>query len=197
MPNKIILGIAILLSFIAFSCNKKINNRVVIPTPTDEPVIKENDGSGITEIDTSLIESQEVIPIENQKFSVVQIIKEPCYGGGCPVYEFSLLNDGVAFYNCKTGCSPRRGQYYAYVGREKAGEILAYIKNYGLMNLNSTYPINGRPVANIPLTQINLSVDDKRTKKIKSYHHTPRTLIELENIVNELVLGTNWEPTYE
>ena len=199
MSNRIIFYIAVSLSFIAFSCNKKINNRVVT-TPKDKPVIIEdngNDGSGITEIDTSLLGMQEIIPIENQKFSVIQIIKEPCYGGGCPVYEFSLLNDGVAFYNCKTGCSPRRGQYYAYIGREKAGEILAYINSYNLMNLNSVYPTNGRPVANIPLTQINISTDDKRTKKIKSYHHTPEALLKLENIVTQLVLDTDWEPTYE
>ncbi|MGK0387960.1 MAG: hypothetical protein ACI94Y_000687 [Maribacter sp.] len=171
-----------------------------MPTSIDETVIieqNENDGSGITEIDTSLLVIQDIIPIENRKFSIIQIIKEPCYGGGYPVYEFSLLNDGVAFYNCKTECSPRSGQYYAYIGREKAGEILAYINNYNLMNLNSVYPMNGRSVANIPLTQINISTDDKRTKKIKNYHHAPQVLLELEDIVTQIVMDTNWEPTYE
>lgn len=151
----------------------------------------------VAEIDTSLLEEQKVIPIEKKKYSVVYIIKDPCYGGGCPSYEFSLLNDGVAFYKCKDKCPSVHKNYYAYIGREKAQEIQEYIQMYRLMELNSFYPIGGQPVANIPKTRFTLAIDDIRTKEITSFHHTPNTLIELENMVTQLINDTQWEPTYE
>lgn len=194
MSFKNVIWTAVILVFVASACNKKVNDRVVVAPPM--PVVEESDFE-MSNIDTALIEEEKIIPIEQQKFSVVHVIKEACYGGGCPVYEFSLLNDGIAFYTCKVGCTPKRGQYYAYLGKDKAAEILEYIHSYNLMQLNSIYPTNGIPVENIPLTKITLSIDENRTKEIKNYHHSPRTITKLEDMIGELISDTNWEPTYE
>lgn len=198
MSFKNVIWIPVVLLFVASSCNRKI--KVVTPIPMPVPLELELDESEfeMTDIDTALIGSgQEIIPIEKKKFSVIEIVKEACYGGGCPVFEFSLLNDGIAFYSCKTGCQPKRGAYYAYLGKDKAAEILDYIQRYNMMQFNSIYPTNGRPVENIPLTKITLSIDENRKKEIRNYHHSPEILIQLEHMIGELIDNTNWEPTYE
>ncbi len=177
------------------SCNRNASSRVEAPTTPAVELVEPD--FKITDIDTSLVTENEVIPIEKQKFSVVHMIKHPCYGGGCATFEFSLLNDGIAFLTCKEGCKQGRGNFYAYIGREKSKEFLDYIHNTNLLQLNSFYPTNGRPVAHIPETVITLSIDEHRSKRIRSFHHAPDALSRLEKNIEYLIANTNWERSYE
>jgi len=179
--------------FLATSCSKKVKDKVVKAPPKQVESAKEEVEIDMT-VDTTSITT---IPVKEVKFIVLEMQTERCYGGGCPEYKFSLHSDGIAFYTCTSSCKAIRGNFHAFIGREKAEEVLAHINEHDMLNMNSVYPENGKPVEHIPAIQFNLAISDRRKKTIRSYHHTPASLLTLQRIVEELVAEVDWERSLE
>ncbi len=166
-------------------------------SPKKSKVLQERPNDGLVqeveiEIDTQITTAnQEVDTHIEQKYNIVEYVKHPCHGK-CAVFEFKIQNDGIAFYECKSQCY-RYGEFYAYLGTEKLQEIKDYINNNQLMNLNHIYPVSGNPVPEIPLTTFSLSLSSSDNLSIKSYHHTPQSLLNFEKKLQEVIEEINWE----
>ncbi len=147
------------------------------------------------EVEIQTTEIKEIEPPKPKRFIVTYIEKARGVGKS-KIYNFSLHNDGLAFYKGKEGISPL-GQYYGNVPKEKVQEILVFIEINRMQSYASFYPTNGNPVKGIPLTLISVATNPSNELKIKNYHHAPKPLIELEKMVEELIRTTKWTPTYE
>ncbi len=151
-----------------------------------------------TEIDTELLENDEkVIPIQLNEYNVLKITKHRCYTR-CKEYEFTLNNEGLVFYHCKSECYPIiSGHYHGFVGRGKVVEIKSFIRDKKLKSLNAQYPIGIPPVEGIPLTEIELGSNTGEVKLINNYHHAPKDLLVLEEMVEEMISEIEWEKSLE
>ncbi len=164
--------------------------------PPNENKLEENIPTD--NIETDLIKDTEIVkPIVLDKYNVLKIIKHPCIAK-CDQFELSVNNQGYAFYQCKAECYPLGSGYYSsFIGREKVVEFMLFIEENQLKNSASQYPINTKPVEGIPLTQIDLGFNNGDVTSINNYHHAPKALLQLDEMVLHLIENTPWERSIE
>ncbi|MCB0589479.1 MAG: hypothetical protein KDD06_29615 [Phaeodactylibacter sp.] len=164
--------------------------------------IKESRGSEVITLgkdtlemapEVSGLEDSLLLPLTEPRL-MASLKHTPCYGH-CPVYEVQFYSNGQALYKGLENV-PLQGIYLAIVPDNTIREILEKAREIRFFQLSDFYPLNGRPIADLPqvITYLN---DGRREKTIVNNHLAPVELINFERFLDKLAMEISWQPKVE
>ncbi len=168
--------------FVLFSCTSlKQNTATEISEKVEETSEKE----------TSEYMAPVSTDMESEDFAetiVLAMTKTPCFGE-CPVYDFEVLNNGMATYQGKKNVT-RIGRYKAKIPRSKVNNILKEASSMGCFSLKSIY--DNKAVSDLPSTITYLNLEGKQ-KKILCRFECDERILKINEMIEELIQNTKWE----
>lgn len=123
---------------------------------------------------------------ENQ--IVIQLKKTACYGQ-CPVYVFTIYEDGTCFINPKQFLAVKTFSK-SFVPKTELEDLIQQAKTIDFWELDEEY--NNKKVSDLPSAYI--TVNRKRqTKTIHSRIGSPKNLVEFIKNVEKIAISRDWK----
>jgi len=170
----------VLVSLCLAACSPKVTDASAEPEKAAEEAIEK-----ISESKDIAIKGG-----ENVAFVVASIKKTPCFGR-CPVYEATLYSDNRIVYNGKS-YTEKEGLHEASITDEQLKELLRAALAADYFQLAETYPIEGRPIPDLPNTITYLKIGE-RENEVRNNHDAPQLLRDYEQAFVQLLKTLKWE----
>ena len=107
---------------------------------------------------------------------IISLQRTACFGT-CPIYKIDIYTDGSGTYT-GTRFVENIGVSKFQLVKSDVNKILEYAKKIGFSKLKDDY---SEPITDLPTTYITI-----KDKKIKDYTGAPKTLKNLENLIDQL-----------
>ena len=169
--NRFILIQFLLIILIACSASKKsISN---VPT-TSSVQVKE-----VTEEAPVVVQVQkDTMPVVFKIDTIFKMTRGSCFGN-CPVYDFSILNDGTVIWKGFRNTA-KLGMHISKLDQKKIVEIQQNTKQILNLGLSSFYPEKSHEIiSDFPTISFNF-FDKTQSKKIVVNHSAPKLLFDLQ-----------------
>ena len=113
---------------------------------------------------------------EKDKEIIISLQRTACFGT-CPIYKIEIFSDGSGIYT-GTRFVENIGITKFSLSETQMNLILTKAKAIGFTNMKAEY---SEPISDLPTTFIQI-----KDKKIKNYTGAPKTLKNLENLIDQL-----------
>ena len=189
--NTIFLGIAILIFIqpMMVSCTRKAKpqvNTIPVPSPTTPKV------PNPPMVSNDTIPSKVVKPTPVDKISeVINFKRTPCFGS-CPAFEVKIFANGTAMYIGKKNVS-RLGTHTAFVSQQWIDAVFTKAHDMQFRSLASTYPPDGKIIADFPTTSTAIVFKDTGLKFVKNNFDAPKHLQDFETWLQEKIDELPWK----
>ena len=112
----------------------------------------------------------------SEKDVIISLQRTACFGT-CPIYKIEIDKDGSGSYT-GTKFVKNIGVTKFNLSKTQLNLILTQAEAIGFINMKEEY---SEPISDLPTTFIQI-----RNKKIKDYAGAPKTLKNLENLIDQL-----------
>ena len=113
---------------------------------------------------------------EKDKEAIISLQRTACFGT-CPIYKIEIFSDGSGIY-MGTRFVENIGITKFSVSETQLNLILMQAEAIGFRNMKEEY---SEPISDLPTTFIQIN-----DKKIRDYTGAPKTLKNLENLIDQL-----------
>ena len=107
---------------------------------------------------------------------IISLQRTACFGT-CPIYKIEIFSDGSGIYT-GTRFVENIGATKFSLSETQLNLILTQAKAIGFINMKEEY---SEPISDLPTTFIQI-----KDKKIRDYTGAPKTLKNLENLIDQL-----------
>ena len=113
---------------------------------------------------------------EKDKELIISLQRTACFGT-CPIYKIEIFSDGSGIYT-GTRFVENIGTTKFSLSETQLNLILTQAETIGFTNMKKEY---SEPISDLPTTFIQI-----KDKKIRDYTGAPKTLKNLENLIDQL-----------
>ena len=113
---------------------------------------------------------------EKDKEVIISLQRTACFGT-CPIYKIEIYTDGSGIYT-GTRFVENIGVIEFSLSETQINLILTQSESIGFMNMKEEY---SEPISDLPTTFIQI-----KDKRIRDYIGAPKTLKNLENLIDQL-----------
>ena len=181
--NRFILIQFLLIILIACSASKKSVSNVPATVTLQ---IKEV----AIEAPVAIQVQKDTIPVVFKIDTIFKMARGSCFGN-CPVYDFSILNDGTVIWKGFRNTT-KLGMHISKLDQKKIIEIQQNTKQILNLGLSSFYPEKKHEVIpDFPTVSFNF-FDKTQSKKIVVNHSAPKILFDLSDKLEGWLDNTEW-----
>ena len=125
---------------------------------------------------TTFKNNSNIFSFSESKDLIISLQREACYGT-CPIYKIEVYNDGSGVYT-GTQFVENIGIRIFNLSENQINLILTQAESIKFTNMKEEY---SQPISDLPTTIIQI-----KDKRIKNHIGAPKTLKNLENLIDQL-----------
>ena len=127
-------------------------------------------------------------PAEKDDSLFASINRSYCFGT-CPVYTFTINNDGKASY-VGTRNVKNIGEYSSKVTPAQMNALIEVAKSINYMSFEDEY--DNKSITDLPSTTTSIVIDGKRKEVMRRYQY-PKEIKTLEEAFDQLIESLDWK----
>ena len=135
---------------------------------------------------TNKITNTSNAPLKEEE-KIIEMTKGPCYGR-CPVFTISIYDNKMAAYRGKQ-FTERKGLWVKKLEKEEYNKLTTAFKNANLWQFNDMYKGQVPDLQTVTIAY----TEGERSKSVKGKDGRPETILNLEEMLDNLANSTGWE----
>lgn len=117
---------------------------------------------------------------------IVQFARQACFGK-CPIYNFSVYENGLLVYNGERFVE-KEGAFYQVLSKSIVKDLVDTFEKSSFQTFSETYPIDNSAPSDLPSVLLSYRNKAGKVKKVSSKGgQTPEELILLQSKVDSLL----------